>query len=270
MKKLFLLSVIIFIFGVSYAGTVTLTGTCTKALSQNNIVFSLSNSGNDTAYNIHVIPTIYYAQTNSSYYVSPSIGPNDAFVTNVLLQNITANGTYIDYMTVAYQQGGSVFSALFPCSASFNTQTSSQVLLSKNITYLNGIYYINVTAFNAGKIGITPNISIILPEGFSYLNQNYNKTYIPGLSHQNYIFKVKNNVGGSYSGAVAAQYTDNGLNYGTFLSFVLGQEAITQKIPGGINFFYIGIIAVILILIALIIRAAVKKKANNKKELIEK
>lgn len=267
MKKIFLLSIMVFIFGVAYGGTVTLTGTCTKALSQNNIVFNLSNSGNDTAYNIHVIPSIYYAQTNSSYYVSPSIGPNGVFVANILLQNITANGTYIDYMTVAYQQGGSVFSALFPCSASFNTQTSSQMLLSKNITYINGIYYINVTAFNAGKTGITPNISVILPEGFSYLNQNYNKTYIPGLSHQSYIFKVKNNVGGSYSGAVAAQYVNDNLSYATFLSFVLGQGVNTQKIAGGINFFYVGIIVIILILIALIIRAAWKKKANvnNKK-----
>ncbi len=270
MKKLFLLSVMVFVFGIAYGGTVTLTGTCTKAVSQNNMIFSLSNSGNDTAYNIHIIPTIYNTQTNSSYYVSPSIGPNGVFVANILLQNITANGTYVDYMTVAYQQGGSVFSALFPCSASFNTETNSQVLLSKNITYLNGIYYINVTAFNAGKTGVMANISVLLPEGFSYLNQNYNKTYISGLAHQSYIFKVKNNVGGSYSGAIAAQYSNNGLSYGTFLSLVLGQGTTSQKIAGGINFFYIGIVAIILILIALIIRATLKKKASNRRELIEK
>ena len=224
----------------------------------------MNNSGNDTAYNLHILPTIYNTTTSSSYYTISSLAPENSYVANILLSNITANGTYLDYITVSYQQGSSVFSALFPCLEDFFTPTQSQIILTDNITQNNGVYNINVSTFNAGRSLVYVNDSIILPPGFTYLTPTFNRTEINGLNHTSIIFRVKGSSStGSYSGAIASSYVENGLMYSTFLSIVLALNSSGNTPSSGISLFYIVIIVVIALFVILIIRALLMRKKHH-------
>ena len=100
-------------FGALNAGTVSLTGTCSHSLGNNTVLFSLENSGNDSAYNVHVLPSIE-GEGQRTYNLG-TLEPKGYLYTYVNITNISAMGTYADYFTVAYQQDTQSFVAVFPC-----------------------------------------------------------------------------------------------------------------------------------------------------------
>ena len=199
-------------------------------------------------------------------YTIQELGPGKSYNVNMLLKNITANGTYLDYITVSYQQGSSVFSALFPCLESFYTNKQSQIILNDNISQNNGVYYINITAFNAGRNGIYANLSIILPPDFTYISQSYNLSYIKGLNRTVHTFIIKNTQEGSYSGAIDSSYIQNNVTFSTFLSIVLAQNNQSSNTSiFSIGPFYIIVIIIILLFIILMLRIFLKSRKNKNK-----
>ncbi len=248
--------------GMLNAGTVSLTGTCSHALGSNTVVFSLSNSGNDSAYSVHVLPTIKDATAVGTSYDIGVLGPNSSSTTGVNLTNVYARGTYADYFTVAYQQGSQTFIALFPCLLDFGTTANSSILLSYNITYSGGREIIAVNALNAGDSELDATIYPILPPSFSYISNRSENVRIMPLKYATARFIVEpESSGASYSGAVTATYAFNGTDYATLSTLTLTEKGSS----GGIVYvpLFIAAAAVVLIL-ALILRIALKGRKKKK------
>jgi len=111
---------LILLIGIASAGTVTLSGGCPPAVISNNAIsFSLSNSGNDSAFNLVLTPFIQTAESVNSSYAINSLGPGASAIVNVSVKNIREPGTSGAYFILEYQQGSAVFAAVFPCLVHF-------------------------------------------------------------------------------------------------------------------------------------------------------
>ena len=60
----------------AYAGTVTLTGSCPNRVLGGAALFNLTNSGNDTAADVTIVPHIPGAHTASASYSVASLPPS--------------------------------------------------------------------------------------------------------------------------------------------------------------------------------------------------
>ncbi|MGC8479440.1 MAG: hypothetical protein ACP5M9_02115 [Candidatus Micrarchaeia archaeon] len=265
MKKFVFILFSVIIFGFVYAGTVTLTGTCTKQLNNNYIIFNLSNSGNDAAYNLNIDPKISYATSNGHFYIS-SIGPDSSNNLNITLTNVTAKGTYVNYIVVSYQQSSSIFSAIFPCVDNFFNATQSQLLITKNITVNSPNYLINVTVFNSGNTAQEVNVSLIVPEEFKSISSNYYYENIKPLTKKNVYFNISSLVsGGSYTGFILAAYKSNNLTYSSYQTIII--NATSKKTMSSflnINPFYLFFVIIIIIFLVLILRSFIKSRRFRK------
>lgn len=262
MKYFLIIGIFLLILSFSYAGTVTLTGVCSKSLNGNVITFNLSNSGNQAAYAINIIPKITNVTLNSTRYFTNMLNPQSSYNVQLLLKNITGNGTYVDYFKVSYQQSNTTFDALFPCVSSFYIGTNSNIVLNKTIIEKNNTYYINTTLFNNGNTQKVVNVSINLPNNFEYVSKNYNVLLINGKQSKTVNFVVKaQSSNGSYSGDINAAYVSNGLHYASYSPIVLLQNQKNFSLPNiSISPIYILIAGILLILFLLIIRAFLKSR----------
>ena len=244
-----------------YAGTVTLTGSCYHQINSNMIYFNISNSGNDTAYNPHIIPFIQNVKTNETSYIMSNIPPGGTDTVNITMENITANGSYGDYFLVAYQQGSSVFTATFPCLITFGKAAESQLLLSYVESYSRGNYTINVTATNAGTSPVQANFSLILSPGISH-SRDVSNVYIKPFEVHNALFNVYFNGSAdtSYSGAVVANYNANGTNFAAMTNIVLASVATGQHKTDYTILIYAIVIIIIVVLVLRIILVRMKGK----------
>lgn len=248
--------------GLAHAGTVVLTGTCQHQLNASFVSFGLTNSGNDSAYNLHIIPNIQGARLANFSYVISSLGPRGSSTINVTLTNITAKGSYGDYFLVAYQQSSSSFTALFPCLLDFKMPVQSSIIISYNINYTKGGEVVGVNVLNAGNQSVNASISLILPPyTFTYLPGSYQNVSIGPLQQKGVKFTLQNKFGGetSFSGAVVADYIKSGVSYAAVNSLV-----ITSKSPYAAtalsNLLLIIPAVVIAIIILLLARVFLKKR----------
>jgi len=129
LKSNILISTFVFLafLNLAHAGTVTLTGSCNATLVNSSIVFSLSNSGNDSAYNLIISPIIEGATPLNTSYAISMLPPGQTKTLSVKLTNFGLNGSYVDAFYVTYQQGFSFFSAVFPCLVYINKPTVSPI-----------------------------------------------------------------------------------------------------------------------------------------------
>ncbi len=262
MQKLFLFMTLL-LLGTAYAGTVTLTGTCTQKSGQSTLAFGLLNSGNDTALDVVITPNTRSGQKMSEYAVN-SIQPQHSVSIDVQLPPNLENGSYVDYFTVVYGQSDSVFSTVFPCVVNIGESTSGNVLLNYTVSYSGKTDTVNVSAYNKGATGITDNISMILPPSFTYLSPTYAMISISPFGYGNASFKIENNVFGSYSGAVVSEYLAGNASHATMKEIVL----VAQVAHGSMDIydiFYTGAITLIAVMLVLILRAfAIRKNQLEK------
>ncbi len=243
---------LIFIVSLN-AGVVTLNSACGHSLSQRYVLFNLSNTGNDTAYALHILPFISgVTLSNGSYYLG-SLGPGTKASINLTLENITAVGSYSDYIAVAYGQGSSSFVAVFPCLLSFSRSAPSQVELAYNISHSNGEDIVSAKVLNAGRDAISTNVSLILPPEFSYLsNKSFNIHLGPlqsGLAR--FVLSSQAQAPYSYSGAISASYEKNGTHYASIAGIVVGSASIIHSSrPSAILFGVMLLAALIVLLLA--------------------
>jgi len=263
-------SVYIFAFvallGITHAGTVVLTGTCSNYVTNNTIYFALSNSGNDSAYNLILSPLLTNATPMNSSYSINALNPGQNVSVQVKLKNISMQGTYADVFVLAYQQGSSSFSAIFPCLLSYPRSTTSEIYSTAHVSAIKGEGFINVSLFNAGRENITGNLSLIIPPTLSYISKSSYSFKLSPYNTSNMSFSVKLPQGvASYTGAVAVSYLLNGLHYSNMATFQIGNPASSALIYTYYIVIIIGvvIIAIILILLLRSIRRKGKAVANN-------
>ena len=134
---------------LAHAGTVILTGSCNATLVNSSIVFSLSNSGNDSAYNLIISPIVEGATPLNTSYSMNVLAPGQTKTIYVKLTNFGLNGSYVDAFYVTYQQGFSFFSAVFPCLVYINKLAVSPIYEVVGTTPLKNMVIVNVSLFNA-------------------------------------------------------------------------------------------------------------------------
>ncbi len=205
------------LFASSFAGTVTLTGTCKTFITNNSLSFSLANSGNDSAFDLIVNPYVTGANVVGNYSWS-RLGPGSVANFSILLSNITAKGTYVDYIVVNYQQGNGFFSALFPCWLEFGVPATSQLYLSSAFSHVNAsVGLVNVTLMDAGTSSVDANVSLLVPPyvhviGPAFISLNIAPSK---LVHTKFEIDTNNLHGIAFDGVVYASYSRNGINFAT-------------------------------------------------------
>ena len=253
------------LFGTVSAGTVTLTGTCQNLIRNNTLQFGLSNSGNDSAFTMLLTPMLKGAKSVGNYTI-PSLGPNGNDTLLIRLSNVTAKGTYTDYILVSYQQGGTYFTSSFPCLLDFGNHTTSQLYVNTNQTFVGKLLKVNVTVFNGASGSITANLSLIMPPGIALSSNAVESITVYNFSKAQATFLISPPSGSqSYSAAAVVDYEKQGLHYSSFSIFT-----ISGPTSGGryslIVIALAGFGAVIVLVIALILFAAVRKKKQGKAE----
>ncbi len=248
------------LFSIANAGTVIISGTCQDYVTNNAILFTLSNSGNDSAYNLILSPFLTAAMPENSSYSINALNPGHSISINVNLENISMQGTYADMFVLAYQQGSNSFSAIFPCLISYPKPTVSEVFSNVEVNITNGIGIINVSLFNAGRENITGNLSLMLPPTLSSISRSNYLFNISPYSTKNMSFSVKMPHGtSSYTAAVAASYTIKGIHYSTMSTFKLSNTPASAAISA----YYLiiaGAVVIILFLLFLLFNSIRKKR----------
>lgn len=257
------------LFGIVSAGTVTLTGSCVNyKIGSSTIPFTLSNSGNDTAYNLLITPVVPHAQTAQSLYNISSLGPGSSSTLEVGISNISEKGMSAAYFSLAYQQGSSVFTAVFPCLIPIKNATTSQVFVNINESAVeNGVADVRVNVFNAGADEETANVSLILPSTFTYRSSPSILLSLAPHKGSNVTFSLGFPAGyqASYSVAAVASYSKDNLSYTSLMTFLISSSgSSSESIFGSLLFdAAIALVALVLILILISLRKKRRKPRSS-------
>jgi hypothetical protein len=258
------------LFSIASAGTVTLNGGCAPSNTlTNTTIFSISNSGNDTAMQMILTPVMQNAEPSNATYAISSLGPSSSATINVTAKDITAKGTSGAYFVAAYQQGGSVFTAVFPCVMSFGTMTKSQLILGINSSAaLNGSAEVTVHAYNAGSSAVAANISLAAPPSFTYRSARYQQIFMRPAEMVNATFylTIPNLVQSSYTVGAISNYIQDNLSYANFVVTVLGSTAPASK-AGSLLFF--GVAAAVVVVLALIGFSLFRSRGKKKRAQVQ-
>ncbi|MGC8586597.1 MAG: hypothetical protein ACP5HW_02850 [Candidatus Micrarchaeia archaeon] len=269
MSKIYFLLIPFFLVALVNAGTVTLSGTCQNYIVNNSIMFSLSNSGNDTAYNLIISPIISGAVTLNSSFSVNALAPGRSFSIKVPLENFGIPGTYAEGFIVSYQQGLSVFSALFPCTVWFGKPTVSPIYETIKWNKDGDTAIINVSLFDGLGISYVGNISLMVPPTFSFISNKSYSFNVEPYTYSNFTFKVAFPKGASsYTLAAVASFTSDDLHYTNLVPFVVNTSA-KSVVPRSYYILVAGavIVLIIIILLTFIIRSMLRKKKKPKEEL---
>ncbi len=272
-KSLVLLMALALLSGIASAGTVTLSGLCSKQLSSNSINFTLTNSGTDAALSLTVTPVINGATLANSSYQIPAVNPGSSQTLIVNLTNVTAYGSYADYIEVSYQQGAQAFTATFLCNLGFFTPAPSELYISPAVTSANGRDTINASILNGGGRTIVANISLITPPAFAMSNGSTVVSIAPyQTAHVHFAVPLpRASAQEYYQGAVAASYFEGKTHYASLQVITLsnlpsvnvtaaGGGGTTLPTPsvllGGVT------VAIVAVILFLILRATKRSRSN--------
>ncbi|MGC9157218.1 MAG: CARDB domain-containing protein [Candidatus Micrarchaeia archaeon] len=232
----------------AFAGTVVLTGSCKTLVLNNTLNFSLSNSGNDSAYSVIVNPYISGAQVVGNYSTN-LLSPGSTFNFSIKLANVTAKGTYVDYIIVAYQQGTSFFSVFFPCWLEFGVPATSELFVATTPYYVNNsVELVNVTLMNGGEKSVDANVSLLLPPGVHAVGPSHYQLMLSpaNTSHLQFKIDIKGLSGVSLTGAVYASYYLNNISFATRPDVFLIAPMPAKHYPISLLILY-GAVAIIVI-----------------------
>ncbi len=256
---------VMFFSSALYAGTVTLTGSCKNTLQAGNTILGgLSNTGNDTAYNMVLVPrTVDAVPENSSFNIA-SMGPGSSYNLSVALENITAKGSFVDSILLSYQQGSLFVTDIFPCYLVMgNLSASSDIYISAISSFKNGVAAISVRAYNAGRIPLAANISIMLPPSFKFLTNTSFTAELAPYSSSNFTFAAQPETSASsVGGAVASSYILDGIHYSS-IALITVRSQTSSSSGAFIYAFSAGVAVVIAAIVALIFRAAHRNRKHS-------
>ena len=265
-----LLSIFAFLafLNLAHAGTVTLTGSCNATLVNSSIVFSLSNSGNDSAYNLIISPLVEGATLLNTSYPINVLAPGQTKTIYVKLTNFGLNGSYVDAFYVTYQQGFSFFSAVFPCLVYINKPTVSPIYEVVRTTPLKNMVIVNVSLFNAARTPLNGTISLIVPPTLSFIsNKSYGFTLQP-YTNESFTFKLQSpNNGASYSSAAVASFNMSNLHYSSMATFSITSYVANSTLLSPLE-ITAAVIAIILLMALFILARSIKNKKRREREHI--
>jgi len=272
LKSNILISIFAFLtfLNLVHAGTVILTGSCNATLVNSSIVFSLSNSGNDSAYNLIISPIVEGATPLNTSYPMNVLAPGQTKTIYVKLTNFGLNGTYVDAFYVTYQQGFSFFSAVFPCLVFINKPTVSPIYEVVKTTPLKNIVIVNVSLFNAARTPVNGTVSLIIPPTLSFIsNKSYGFTLQP-YTNESFTFKLQSpNNGVSYSSAAVASFNISNLHYSSMAIFSITPYVAKSALLSPLEITAV-IIAIILLIALFLLARSIKNKKGREREQIHK
>ncbi|MDE1873936.1 MAG: hypothetical protein KGI04_02340 [Candidatus Micrarchaeota archaeon] len=232
-KPAVLLLALLLVSGSAAAGTVTLQGTCVAGTANStNFTFSISNVGNDTAYQLILSPVIFGAQPENATYTVGSLGPGATYNLSVTVGNVIEPGTHGVYFNTVYQQGQTIFTTIFPCLVPLIRQTSSQLILTTNASLQSdGTGVVSTAVHNAGPTAIAANVSIALPPGFTYSGPGSYEVPLAPFANGNVTFHVgfPAQYSASYVASTFASYSSGSLLYTTFSPFLIATAAASAS-----------------------------------------
>ncbi len=264
---LFALAFSAFMLSYSFAGTVVLTGSCTRFVTNNSFKFSITNSGNDSAYDLLINPYIANAAVAGNYSAN-ILQPGTTANFSIRLSNVTAKGTYADYVVVTYSQGSSFFSTMFPCLLSFNNATTPEIYLSTSLYKVNSsVAAVNVSVFNAAKNNITANVSLLVPPFVSFEGPSSFSALLKPFSTYHFQFKLNltNAKGISFTIAATASYIASKSHFAAMAILGVSQQAKTfsSNIGSVLLFGIAALIALLVLLIAFVFVRSRKKRREK-------
>jgi len=250
---------------LSFAGTVTLTGTCPASLSQssNYISFNITNSGTDPALNMLITPNFTGFSTYNKSETIPVLGPAQTVSRYFYIYNFSYPGTYAEAFTAKYGQGGSTFYAVFPCPVSIGRSSQAGAAITSVKQGSGGT--LNVTVSNPYSISVDAVLDVIAPPTISMTPKSRSVVLAPG-SQQNFSFSfMAPTAGQSLTTAVALSYLQNGTHYASLMDYVIvGSGSQAPQAGGGSDqTVIVGIAAVIAIILILIVLSIKKGMGGN-------
>ena len=266
MSKLLLFFLASALISTAFAGTVTLTGTCSAKLNPNNTInFSISNSGTESASNLFIASFPAFSGKQTGYYSANQIAPgqHSMFSINATQGNMT--GTFIYYFVATYAQGMQIFTVVFPCTVK-NSDTYPSTIGISNLT----VDYVNSTSAKiAGSIysfsqqQVSGNLTVIVPPMFRNAGEKMQFSVGP-YQYSNFTFYIgpQNQQNATYSGAVALEYSQNGINYAA-LSVMAIKPYPQQQDPLKEYAIQAASLLIILALIALAVRQRILKRRKK-------
>lgn len=252
------------LLGAASAGTVTLSGTCSVATNNSSSFnFTIANSGNDTASNLVLTPSIFGAKPSNSSYVVQYLGPGSQMTFNISVTNIAEPGAHAVYVTAVYQQGSSsVFTTLFPCVVPLLVPTASQVLLAVNTTIgSSGNEVVTALLHNGGANAADVNVSLVVPPTLTYASpKSYVISLAPyGNANATFQFTLPKSQEASYIGVVFASYSNSNM------LFTTGRTLLVLP-PGPLSYsvyLIAGAVALVVIVAALIVYSIFRKRRKG-------
>jgi len=248
------------------AFTVTLTGSCQREIVNNTLNFTISSTGNGTVYNLVFSPFVPNAIVVGNYSLA-SLTPGTSNSIYIKLENVTAKGSYVAYVLLAYQQSSSFFTALFPCLVYFgNVAANSNIRVSPKYTFLNStVAVVNATVFNAGRMPIIANVSVLLPPAIKAVGPSSELVSLSQFNSTNVYFKLLDPVAWqqTLSIGVSAVYSNSGLHYANLSTLALSETAGAKR--SGV-FLLLAISFIILIVFILLIFSLIKSRKKAREQ----
>ena len=258
-KPLLAIAAFALIWAAPSAGTVTLTGSCPVGIISgpvNYTTFTLSNSGNQTASGLVIVPRLSGAGTYNSaesiQYLPPAQNVSERFY----LYNFSVPGGYSESFVVEYAQGSSEFYALFPCLMYFGNRTQSLTSIESINQSGNTI---TVSIVNLAQYPINASVSLMVPPEFQASPAQLPAMVQPG-SMANFSFSLRHQQLGSasYTIAAAVSYLHGGMHYSSLEPHVLSFYASSG--PSFLSKYLIFlVIAFVLVIIAGLIAVSMVK-----------
>ncbi len=259
----------VLLLGTANAGTVIITGTCNSNLAPGNFLnFALFNNGTDTAYSLLISPIIPNALPAENTYSISSLPSGVNTATKIGLLNITGRGSYASALILNYQQGQQTFTALFPCMVNFGNATNSTLRVFPAANTLIGnssnIVKIGVNITNGGNNNLDANVSILVPPTFRNLSSSSYLITIGPFQTKSLVFTYALPPGQvSYSAAISASYTLEGLHYASIATLILRNYIPPSSSTNSQTYLFVGIVVIILLLLLLIVRSIIKRRKGS-------
>ena len=243
------------------AGTITLTGTCTGAVSnQATLWFSLINTGNEGALGLVIQPHLHGFATNSAFYNVGLLAPGKPVNYTMSIYGNVLYGSYPEWFVVTYNQSASQFSAVFPCLVAVGQPSASAVAIN-SIQQQGNI--LRATIQNNGALPENLTLYGIAPPSFN-ITKEVNMS-IQGYQETNVSFAMRSpNNTGSYTVAVALSYRQGNRSYAALSTYVVSFNSLSspsrQGLPSGLDTAETFIVVVIAVILALLVISVFKKK----------
>jgi len=241
--------------------TVTLTGTCSSGLvtqSANYITFNLSNSGNGAASDLILAPQLEGATTPNFTVGFATIAPGSSYSTRFYLQNFTAPGSYVEYITAKYSQGSSSYVTVFPCLTNImeNAQSLLQIM---NVSRAGSKLTVDVISLAPSTINA--NITVAVPLTFKVSPPSIPISITSkNQTEATFNFSTPNYSDAQFPIVAAVSYVSNGVHYAALDVHVISFATSASPSSSGLSVIDALIILVLVIIVILLVVSILKKK----------